>query len=314
MRILFMGTPTFSVPILKALHQDYTVCAVVTQPDKPVGRKQILTPSPVKEAALALNLPVLQPRRIKDELETITALKPDVIITAAYGQILPKALLDYPKKGAINVHASLLPELRGGAPIQRAIERRYKTTGVTIMKMSQKMDAGAIYAQKAMTIDEDETSDTLFEKLSFIGKDLLLKVLPDILSNKLHAVPQNEELVTYAYNIKPEEELLDFNMPGEMLEAKIRAFYPTPNTYTYLESDKLKVIKADFHQTTTKSTIKNGTVVDITNQGIVVKTPTGYLTLKHVQLAGKKAMPVNDFMNGIGKTRVKVGIIFKKTA
>ena len=315
MKILFMGTPNFSVPILEAIHKNYEICGVVTQPDKPVGRKKVLTPSPVKEKALELNLPIYQPQRIKEEVKTLLALEPDVIITAAYGQILPKELLEVPPYKAVNVHASLLPKLRGGAPIQRAIMRGFKETGVTIMYMSQKMDAGAILNQKALPIASDETSETLFEKLSYLGRDLLLETLPKLFENNLTPIPQNTKDVTYAYNLKPEEELLDFNELGDTLEAKIRAFYPEPNTYTYLDLEKLKVIEAKFSSCENfykhHSDAPNGTVLKIIENGIAIKTPNGKLIITKLQLAGKKAMDVKDFMNGAGKSKVKLGMILK---
>lgn len=316
MKILFMGTPTFSVPILEALAEKYPVCGVVTQPDKPVGRKKVLTPPPVKQSAEALNIPVFQPRKIKEDYQSLIDLKADCIVTAAYGQIIPKALLDAPEYGAINIHASLLPKLRGGAPIQRAIERRHKETGITIMKMSTRMDAGDIYKQKALPINERETSETLFPKLSLLGRDMIIEVLPEIFAKTLHATPQNEEEATYAYNIKPEEEYLDFNQAGEDLDAKIRAFYPEPNTYTYLHKEKLKVIQAEFFNCESFFTLhgdkENGQILKIIDDGIGVKTPTGALMLKVVQLQGKKAMPVKDFMNGAGKHKVFEGMVLKK--
>lgn len=316
MNIVFMGTPEFSVPILTALAERYTIVGIVTQPDKPVGRKRILSASPVKNEALSLGLTLLQPQRIRVDYDAILALNPDLIITAAYGQILPKALLERPRYGAINVHASLLPKLRGGAPVQRAIERGHKTTGITIMKMATKMDAGDIYAQKAIAIEKDETSGTLFPKLSQLGRDLLIEVLPSILSGALTATPQNEDAVTYAYNLKPEEEYLDFNQPGEQLEAKIRAFYPEPSTYTYLGEEKFKIRKAEFFNCESFFPLHgnkaNGEVLKIIDNGIGIKTETGALIATEVQLQGRKAMAARDFMNGIGKAKIVPGLILKK--
>lgn len=311
MNIVFMGTPAFSVPILEALNERYTIKMVVTQPDKPVGRKKVLTPPPVKKKALELGLKVFQPQKIKAETDVILNEKPDLIITAAYGQILPKVLLETPPLKAINVHGSLLPKLRGGAPIQRAIEHQHQETGVTIMYMHQKMDAGDIISQQCLKLKGDETSGELFETLSQLGKTLLLKTLPDLIEGHLQAIPQNKEEVTYAYNIKREEERLDFNQTVASLDAKIRAFHPAPNTYTTLKGKKLKVIKARIHQC--PNFMKNhsnqpaGTIIKFFEDGIAVKASDGALVLTEVQLEGKKAMPAATFMHGAGKNLLTKG-------
>lgn len=313
MNIVFMGTPKFSVPILEALHQTYGVKMVVTQPDKPVGRKKVLTPPPVKEKALELGINVFQPKQIKKETETILNENPDIIITAAYGQILPEVLLNTPPFKAVNVHASLLPLLRGGAPIQRAIERGFKETGVTVMYMHKKMDAGDIISQKTVKLDQTETADELFETLSEVGKTLLMDTLPYIFDGSIRPIPQDINKVTYAYNITREEERLDFSLPVEALEAKIRAFYSKPNTYTTLHNKKLKVIKARIHQC--QNFVKNhaeepaGKVIKFFDDGIAVKAKNGALVLTEVQLEGKKAMPASEFMKGAGQNLLKIGDI-----
>lgn len=311
MNIVFMGTPSFSVPILKALHETYGVRLVVTQPDMPVGRKRILTPTPVKTYALEQQIEVFQPVKIKQDYQKIIDLNPDIIITAAYGQIIPEVIINTPKYKAINVHASLLPKYRGGAPIQRAIMNNDKETGITIMMMSKAMDAGDILSQKSIPIESHDTGESLFEKLSLLGRDLLLETLPKIFDQTITPVPQNENLVTYAYNLKPEEELLDFNDQVENLEAKIRAFYKEPNTYTFIDHQKLKVIKASIHQCDNfmkhHSEQENGTIIKFFDNGIAVKCQNGALILTEVQLAGKKAMSAKDFMNGSGRQLLKIG-------
>ena len=208
MKIVFMGTPNFSVRILKELHEKYPVSLVVTQPDKRVGRKKVITYSPVKQAAEELGIEVFQPVKIKENYTRILEEKPDLIITAAYGQIIPKVVLDAPRLGALNVHGSLLPLLRGGAPIQRAIKRQHNTTGITIMYMAMKMDSGDIISQRSITIQKDDTSGTLFDKLSYVGSELLLDTLPSIIAGANSRTPQDEHLVTYAYNLKREEEIM----------------------------------------------------------------------------------------------------------
>ena len=204
-KIVFMGTPDFSVPVLQRILNDgYEVIAVVTQPDRPVGRKRVMTPPPVKVEALKHNIPVYQPEKIRnrEDLDQILALEPDLIVTAAFGQILPKELLDAPKLGCINVHASLLPELRGGAPIHYAILEGKKQTGITIMYMAEKLDAGDILTQAAVEIAEDDNVGTLHDKLSAIGSDLLSETLPKLIAGELKGIPQDDAKATFASNIK----------------------------------------------------------------------------------------------------------------
>jgi methionyl-tRNA formyltransferase len=308
MKIVFMGTPNFSVPILKMLHEDYGVSLVVTQPDKLVGRKKKMMISPVKETALELGIKVFQPNRIKNDYEPILEAKPDLIITAAYGQIIPDILLETPRLKAINVHASLLPKYRGGAPIQRAIMNQETLTGITIMYMSSKMDAGDIITQASLTIEKRETSESLFNKLSMLGTTLLKETLPSIINETNPRIPQNVMEVTYAPTIKPTEELLDFDQSAPTLDAKIRAFYKEPNTYTFIENTKLKVIEATYHDDLTQGNVSNGTIIKIDKTGIYVKCERGTLILTIVQLESKNAMPVKDFMNGAGRKLLSEGL------
>jgi methionyl-tRNA formyltransferase len=311
MTIVFMGTPAFAVPILKAIHKYYGVSLVVTQPDKQVGRKQQILYSPVKEFALEHDIPLFQPRRIKDDYESVLTEKPDIIITAAYGQIIPEVLLNTPRYGAINVHGSLLPLLRGGAPIQRAIERLYQTTGITIMYMAKKMDAGDIITQRSIPIISTDTSETLFEKLSYVGRDLLLEILPKIISGDIKAIPQDDQLVTYAYNIKREEEHLDLSMSKEQIDAKLRAFTPEPLVYVIINDERMKIHQLKMLNQPLVDTVKDGTVLDITKDEIIVKVENGYIALLEVQLPGKKAQHVRDFMNGKGRNLIQKGTIFE---
>ncbi|MFP4286361.1 MAG: methionyl-tRNA formyltransferase [Candidatus Izemoplasmataceae bacterium] len=305
MNIVFMGTPEFSVPILEALIKQYEVTLVVTQPDKIVGRKKTLTHSPIKKVALEHNIEVFQPKSIKKDYERVLEVNPDLIITAAYGQIIPEVLLNAPKLKAINVHASLLPKYRGGAPIQRAIMNHESSTGVTIMYMSKAMDAGDIIAQESLSIKPKETGESLFNKLSILGRDLLMKTLPSIINQTNQRFKQDPSLVSYAPIIKPSEEWLDFRLDANDLEAKVRAFYKEPNTYTTLDGLKLKVIKAE----SLKENLSDeaGVITKIDKQGIKIQCGNGTLVVTYLQLESKKAMTSIDFMNGLGRNMLKVG-------
>ena len=313
MTIVFMGTPDFSVRILEAVHVTYGVDLVVTQPDRKVGRKKIVTPPPVKMKAEELGIPVFQPRRIKTDFAPIVELKPDLIITAAYGQIVPREVLDAPRLGAINVHGSLLPLLRGGAPIQRAIQRRHVTTGVTIMYMAMKMDAGDIITQRSITIQPDETSGTLFEKLSVLGRDLLMDTLPNIFDGTNDRIPQDENLVTYAYNIKREEERIDWNQSCHEIDAHVRAFTPEPTCYTTIDGKSIKILKVEkceYPRDTTFDQYDNGSIIEIRDDYIGVKVQDGLVKVYQVQLAGKTPQDVRTFLSGAGRGLIKLYKVF----
>jgi methionyl-tRNA formyltransferase len=309
-----MGTPQFSVRILEAVHTKYGVDLVVTQPDKEVGRKRVLTGSPVKEKALELGIEVFQPRRIKNEYQPILDVKPDIIITAAYGQIIPQVVLDAPPLGAINVHGSLLPLLRGGAPIQRAIKRQYVTTGITIMYMAMKMDSGDIISQRSITIQPDDTSGTLFEKLSVLGRDLLMDTLPSIIDGTNPRTPQDPNLVTYAYNLKREEERLNWNHTCGEIDAHVRAFTPQPTCYSTIDGKQLKILRVtpcQYQQHTPFDQYENGTIVDVQKDYFGVKVQDGMVKVYEVQLAGKKPQDVQTFLNGAGRNLIKLYKLFQ---
>lgn len=313
MRIIFMGTPNFSVRILEEVHRKYGVALVVTQPDKVVGRKKVLTYTPVKEKALELGIEVFQPTTIKEDFSTIIDLKPDIIITAAYGQIIPKVILDTPQFGCINVHGSLLPELRGGAPIQRAIKRQYNTTGVTIMYMAMKMDSGDIITQRSIPILKEDTTGTLFEKLSILGNDLLMDTLPSIFDKTNTRTVQDKSQITYAYNLRREEEKIDFNMQKEEIDAHIRAFTPSPLVFTNMDEKQIKILRLsyDIVNDIQDENIENGTITVIEKTRIGVKVQNGLVYLEEVQLAGKKPQEIKDFMNGAGRNLFIVNKVFK---
>lgn len=309
MRLIFMGTPAFALPTLDYCVTHHTVVAVVSQPSKPVGRKRLLTPPPVAEQALRLGLPLYQPETIASLIETLQALEPDVIVTAAYGQFLPQQVLAIPSVDIINVHGSLLPKHRGGAPIQRAIEHGDTETGITIMRMVKRMDAGGIFHQERIPIEKDETTETLFAKLAHLGPIALDKAWDKIIK-RVPPTPQDEGLVTYAPNLKPEEEILDFSRSALTLERKIRAFYPSPSTYTFLDGVRLKVYRAVALDHTTKAV--PGTLLGYGTQGLYVATGDGVLALQELQLEGKKRMPVDVFKQGVPLT-AETPVVLKPT-
>lgn len=300
--IVFMGTSEFSVPILEGLLADphYEVLAVVTQPDRPVGRKKVLTPTPVKKAALAHNLKILQPEKLSGspEMAEIIALAPDLLITAAFGQFLPSKLLQAARIRALNVHASLLPKYRGGAPIHYAVMNGDEKTGVTIMEMIKKMDAGGIFTQKAIPILPTDDTGLLFEKLSIVGRDLLLETLPKILGG-LAPVPQEESAVTFSPNITKEQEQLDFTLPATAVFNKIRGLRPFPGAYGILNGTRFKIWNSMVLDETTDAT--PGTIIALHPELKVACGQQSVLGLKVVQPAGKKAMSVSDYLNGSGQ-------------
>ncbi|ANZ94165.1 methionyl-tRNA formyltransferase [Brochothrix thermosphacta] len=302
-KIIFMGTPDFAVPVLQKLIADPSISieAVVTQPDRKVGRKHILTPTPVKKAAVAADLNVLQPEKLRtsEELETLINMDVDLLITAAYGQILPNSLLEAPRLGAINVHASLLPKLRGGAPIHYALIEGHKEAGVTIMYMAEKLDAGDMLSQSAIPIEEEDNVGTLFEKLSIVGADLLVETLPAILDGSIVAVPQNEAEVTFARNISREQERIDWNKSARAIFNHVRGMNPFPSSFTTFEGGNWKIweVVESFEETTAPA----GTIVSV-DQTIRVAAGDGKtVDIKVFQPAGKQRMTTSDYLRGSGK-------------
>ncbi|WP_066194031.1 methionyl-tRNA formyltransferase [Gracilibacillus timonensis] len=299
-KVIFMGTPDFAVPVLERLLQEgYQVDLVVTQPDRPRGRKRILTAPPVKTAAEAHDIPVFQPEKIKDNYQEIKDRNPDLIVTAAFGQLLPKGLLEIPAYGCINVHASLLPKLRGGAPIHYAILEGHQKTGITIMYMAEKLDAGDIISQQAIDIADQDDVGSLHDKLAKTGADLLAKTIPDIFSGKAKRIVQKEEAATFAPNIKREQEKIDWKKPQQQVYNHIRGLHPWPVSFTTWQGKILKVYRAE----RTNRTIDQapGTIVDITETGIEVAVAANQsLLLTEVQPAGKKKMSAADFYRGVG--------------
>ena len=298
LKVVFMGTPDFSVPILEGLIENYNVVGVVSQPDRKVGRKQILKPTPVKEIALKNNIEVYQPANIKSDYKEILDLKPDIIITCAYGQIVPKEVLDYPKYGCINVHASLLPKHRGGAPIHRAIINGDKETGITIMYMDVDMDSGDIISQKETIIEDSDNLETLHDRLSVMGKELLLETLPSIIDGTNNKVKQNEDEVSFSYNIKREEEHIDFNKNSRDIFNLIRGLSPIPGAYFILDGKEMKVYNSIIGNNKYDDK-KNGEIVKVSKEGISVCCNDGEIIITDIKPFGKKRMLVKDYINGI---------------
>ena len=308
MKIVFMGTPDFAVNVLQGLIDNYDVVGVVSQPDKRIGRHQVLTNTPVKELALKYDIPVFQPIRIREDYEDILNLNPDLIVTCAYGQIIPKAILDYPRLGCINVHASLLPKLRGGAPIHKSIIDDYGTTGVTIMYMDVKMDSGDIISQREVKILDSDNLESLHDKLSEVGTSLLLDTLPNIIDGSNSRTKQDEDEVTYAYNIKREEEHIDFSKTSREVFNLIRGLCPVPSSNAILDEKEMKIYKSIISSKNYNG--EYGEIVDITKEGIVVKTGDAAIILTEVKPFGKKKMDANSYVNGIGKNNL-IGKVFK---
>lgn len=293
-----MGTPDFSTKVLEMLIAEEDVIAVVTQPDRPVGRKRVMTPPPVKEVALENGIEVYQPEKISqsDDLQTLIDMEPDLIVTAAFGQILPKSLLDAPKLGAINVHASLLPKYRGGAPIHQAIIDGEKETGVTIMYMAPKLDAGDIISQQAIEIEPNDNVESMHDKLSFLGADLLKKTLPEIINGTNDRIEQDDSKATFASNISREDERIDWTQSAEQIYNHIRGLSPWPVAYTKLDETNMKLYAARIEEG------KNGNpgeILETTKKAIIVGTGSDdAIALTEIQLSGKKRMPTANFLSG----------------
>ena len=301
MKIVYMGTPDFAVPPLAALVQNgYEVTAVVTQPDKPKGRGKTLLPTPVKEEALMHEIPVYQPQRVRKNpefLETLKEIDPDIIIVAAFGQIIPKEILELPKFGCINIHASLLPKYRGAAPIQQAVIDGEKESGVTIMQMGEGLDTGDMISKIIIPLAQDETGGSLFGKLAQAGAELLIKTLPSIEQGTAEREKQPEESPTpYAAMITKQMGLMNFSKPAEELERLVRGMNPWPSAYTFINGKTLKVWKCKVSGEQTDAI--PGTVFLTDKEGIHVACEKGTLILTEVQLEGKKRMDTEAFLRG----------------
>ncbi len=306
-----MGTPAFSVPVLEGLvEKGYEVLAVVTQPDRAVGRKKEIKMTPVKEAALRHKLPVYQPEKISgsEEMAELMTLGADMIVTAAFGQFLPERLLNSVKH-AVNVHASLLPKYRGGAPVHYAIIKGDQEAGVTIMEMVKKMDAGDMISQRAIPITDADNVGTMFEKLSLVGRELLLDTLPDYLAGNLKPQPQDETKVTFSPNITPEEERIDWQLSARDIFNQVRGMYPWPVAHTIWQGTRFKLHEVALADSSHVNGIP-GQVIEKTKKSLIIATKKGAISLTIVQPAGKPKMPIQDFLNGLGKN-INIGDQFE---
>lgn len=290
-----MGTPDFAVPILETLIQNTNVVLVVSQPDKKVGRKQILTKTPIHEVADKYGISVFQPEKIRNDYERILEVKPDIIITCAYGQIIPKVLLDLPRLGCINVHASLLPKLRGGAPLHHAIIDGLDKTGITIMYMDEAMDTGDIISTISYDIKSSDTTEDIHDTLRELGAKLLIDTLPSIVTGTNRRIKQNEMEATYGYNITREEEHIDFNKSGILIDRLVRGLYSWPLANTIIGDTEYKIVAGYF----IKGKGNPGMISDISKKVLGIGCLDGTYYVTKIKPAGKKIMDIKDFLNGI---------------
>ncbi|SFL93891.1 methionyl-tRNA formyltransferase [Marinobacter zhejiangensis] len=309
MRIVFAGTPDFAAVALKALLQtDHQIVGVYSQPDRPAGRGRKLTPSPVKQVALDAGIPVFQPLNFKDQeaRDELAALAPDVMIVAAYGLILPKAVLDTPRHGCLNIHASLLPRWRGAAPIQRAIAAGDSETGITIMQMDVGLDTGAMLLKSATPISSQDTGGSLHDRLADMGGEAIVTALDQLTQGTLDPEPQDDAQANYAHKLSKEEGHIDWSRPAQQIDQQIRAFFPWPGSYTDTSDDqRIRVHQVEV-LTGDSPEAAPGTIVHRDRDGIDVRCGEGSLRILQLQLPGARAQSVNDLING-GKALLLVG-------
>ena len=310
MRVVFMGTPDFAVGTLEAIIKaGHEVVAVITQPDKPKGRGKAVQYTPVKEKALEYDLPVYQPVKVREEsfVKELEAMKPEVIVVVAFGQILSKEILDMPKYGCVNVHASLLPKYRGSAPIQWAVIDGEKESGVTTMLMNEGIDTGDMLKTTVISLDEKETGGSLFDKLAIAGADLLVETLVELESGTVTRTPQEEEKATHAKMLNKTMGLIDFTKSAVEIERLIRGLNPWPSAYTGLDGKTLKIWDADVVEKEADG--EPGEIVEVGKNHVYVKTGKGLLELKEIQLEGKKRMEMEAFLRGYS---LEKGVILRK--
>jgi methionyl-tRNA formyltransferase len=299
MRVIFMGTPSLAVSIMRAIHENnHEIIAIVTQPDRPRGRGRQIGISPVKELAMGLRLPIIQPETTKDKvfIGEVKRMFPDLIVVAAYGLMLTKDLLDIPPLGCINVHASLLPKYRGAAPIQWAIANGERRTGITIIKMDEGMDTGDILLAQEVQIGDDDTAQSLHDTLAQVGAKLIIKAMDRLNRGTLRPIPQYHREATYAPLLKKEDGLIDWSKDARDIFNRIRGFSPWPGAFTHLRGLRLKIVSAKI--ITGEGRERAGRVVQAGPEGVMVATGKGYLLIKEVQLEGRKRMSAGEFIIG----------------
>lgn len=296
-RIIFMGTPEISAKVLTGLIMEgYNVVAVIAQPDRPVGRKKVLEPVPTKVVANNFGIPVYQPIKIRKEYEFVNEIKPDLIVTLAYGQIVPEELLNIPTFGAVNLHGSLLPKYRGAAPIQYALMNNEKVTGMTLMKMVKEMDAGEMYDIEKVEISEEDNSTSLFNKMGDAALKLILRDLPLLFEGKLKGVMQDESKVTFCPSIKPEQEKIDLVKSKEEIFGYIRALSDYPGAYLFLDGQKVKIFKSKIVSDSVSKEV--GTILKADKNGLEFQTVNGVISILLLQKEGKNKMDFKSFVNG----------------
>lgn len=306
-RVIFMGTPVFATAVLKSLIEEkYDVVAVVTQPDKPIGREQKMLPTPIKTLAMSFDIPVLQPLKVKESVDEILAYQPDLIVTCAYGQMLPKRLLDTPRLGCINVHASILPKYRGGAPIHKAVINGELKTGISLMRMAVKMDAGPVFAQREVEIGLDDTTEIVHDRLMMCASLCIKEDLRLVIEDNAVFCEQDEAKVTFAYNITSEDEKIDFDKGGRMIYNQIRGLISWPVAHFIMDGKKCKVHQAKFAEGEHSYTVP--TFTEYKDDAMVLAVNDGWLYIQQLQLEGKKKTQASDFYNGVGKTWIGKGV------
>lgn len=298
-RVVFMGTPDFSVPVLEKLIENTNVVLVVTKKDAYVGRKKVLTESPVAICAHEHNIEVYKPNKLKEDYEYILNKKPDIIITCAYGSIVPKVVLDYPSYGCINVHASLLPKYRGASPIVASILNGEKETGITIMYMDEGIDTGNIIMSRSIKIEDNDNSLSLSNKLSLLGANLLIATLPKIFEGENFDIPQDNEEATYVGMLKREDEHIDFNNSVENIKNQVRAFSPEPYAFINIDDTEYKISEVEIKKCDVS---KIGIIVEVNKDSFGITAKDGIVYIKRIKPSGKKEMSVKDFFNGFDKT------------
>lgn len=300
-KTIFIGTPDFGAPSLLNLIKDdyFDIVSVITQPDKKIGRKQELTFPIIKQVALEHNLPVLQPQKIKDITEQIKQLSLDLIVVIAYAQIIPKEILNIPKYGTINVHGSLLPRYRGASCIQAAILNGDEKTGVTIMKMDENLDTGPILLQKEIAINNSDTSESLFEKLSILGGDILIPTIKDYINNKIQAIPQDDSKSSYVGMLKKEDGHIGWNKTATEIERFIRAMHSWPGAFAKYNDLIIKIIQTE-HEPIKINNHKPGTIF-LHNNDLLIQCAKDALKIITLQISGKKIMTAQEFINGHSK-------------